>query len=93
MSPLDMLIFFFFILVTIKAVSVSIDYWKDADEEASLSQTNKIRRRTAVSGAAGSVINPSARITPIKRADANISASAVSSKSQRHYHLNDKGAA
>ena len=33
MSPLDMLIFTFFILITIKAVSTSIDYWKDVDDE------------------------------------------------------------
>ena len=35
MSPLDMLIFLFFILVTIKAVAGNFDYWKDRDEEAS----------------------------------------------------------
>ena len=33
MSPLDMLIFFFFILVTIKAATSCIDYWKDVDDE------------------------------------------------------------
>ena len=31
MSPLDMLIFFFFILVTIKAAIESVKYWKDRD--------------------------------------------------------------
>ncbi len=31
MSPLDMLIFFFFILVTIKAAIESVKYWRDRD--------------------------------------------------------------
>ena len=29
MSPTDMLILLFFILVTIKAVKMTIDYWKE----------------------------------------------------------------
>lgn len=32
MSPLDMLIFLFFILVTIKAAIESAKYWKDRNE-------------------------------------------------------------
>lgn len=33
MSPLDMLIMLFFILVTIQAARMSIAYWRDRDEE------------------------------------------------------------
>lgn len=33
MSPLDMLIMFFFVLVTIKAASMSIEYWRGDDED------------------------------------------------------------
>lgn len=29
MSPLDMLILFFFVLVTIKAIKMTIEYWKE----------------------------------------------------------------
>ena len=90
MSPLDMLIFFFFILVTIKAVSVSIDYWKDADEEAALSaQTHKNPAKAHVSRSYGHRMPSSVRVTPIKRADAP----AASCRPQRQYHLNDKGVA
>ena len=33
MSPLDMLIFFFFILVTIQAVKMEIRWYQDQDNE------------------------------------------------------------
>ena len=32
MSPLDMLIIFFFILVSIQAVKMTILYWQDKDD-------------------------------------------------------------
>ena len=47
MSPLDMLIFFFFILVTIKAVSANIDYWKNVDDE--IAESKSSRRAPAAS--------------------------------------------
>ena len=90
MSPLDMLIFLFFIPVTIKAVSASIDHWREIDEEiaaASKPQKNAVRAslsRTIRTGRPSSV-----RVTPIKRVDTRITASS----SNRQYHLKDKGAA
>lgn len=92
MSPLDMLIFFFLILVTIKAVSTHIDYWKDIDDEleaeakASRPVTSATLSRTIRTGRPSSV-----RVTPIKRVQpAPIKAAA---SNNRHYHLKDKGAA
>ncbi|MCR4767488.1 MAG: hypothetical protein K5875_05965 [Saccharofermentans sp.] len=95
MSPLDMLIFLFFILVTIKAATASIEHWKDLDEEASRSyghRTNAVSAtlsRTVRTGRPSSV-----RVTPIKRVDVP---SRVTASSRRYeyeqYSLKDKGAA
>jgi len=94
MSPLDMLIFFFLILVTIKAVSTHIDYWKDIDDElaaeaepkASNPVTSATLSRTIRTGRPSSV-----RVTPIKRVQpAPIKAAA---SHNRQYHLKDKGVA
>lgn len=91
MSPLDMLIFLFFILVTIKAATASIEHWKEASRSyghrtnavsASLSRTVRTGRPSSV------------RVTPIKRVDVP---SRVTASSRRYeyeqYSLKDKGAA
>ena len=43
MSPLDMLIFLFFILVTIKAAIACRDHWRDIDEEAERLASRRVR--------------------------------------------------
>ena len=78
MSPLDMLIFLFLILVTIKAAAAGIDYWKDVDDELALEAESHKKaasvRRSAVLRSA----KPSAvRITPIKRVNVPAQASAA----------------
>ena len=96
MSPLDMLIFLFFILVTIKAASASIEYWRDADDESSCAPkaqkpvTTASLSRTVRTGRPASV-----RVTPIKRVNTPVTASGASCSNRpaRQYHLKDKGAA
>ena len=92
MSPLDMLIFFFLILVAIKAVSTNIDYWKDVDDEIAAAgsakkpvRTNASLSRTIRTGRPSSV-----RVTPIKRVQTPVTAA---SSDNRHYHLKEKGVA
>ena len=89
MSPLDMLIFLFFILVTIKAVLISIDYWKDVDDE--LAEASRPQRRAVRTHASAARRPASVRVTPIKR----VKPAAVSATAShvRPYHLKDKGAA
>ena len=98
MSPLDMLIFLFFILVTIKAVTGSIDYWKDRDEEASASAAPAHRKNAATASLSRTVRTgrpAGVRVTPIKRVDtpAVITASSRRYEYDHQYSLKDKGAA
>lgn len=91
MSPLDMLIFLFLVLVTIKAAAASIDYWKDVDDELAMEAESHKRaasvRRSAVLRSA----KPSAvRVTPIKRVSVPAQ---TSSAGNRYFHLKDKGVA
>jgi len=94
-----MLIFFFLILVTIKAVSASMDYWKDVDDGMAEAEAERssVRQRpypasAGVYAAAGQIRSrrsSSVRVTPIKRVKAP-------STSYSHYSQNifkDKGAA
>lgn len=96
MSPLDMLIFLFFILVTVKAASSCIDYWKGEEdiavpsaghtgrtgaERASLSRTVRTGRPSSV------------RITPIKRADIPVTALSRSHSIHEQSPFKDMGAA
>ena len=90
MSPLDMLIFFFFILVTIKAVSASIDYWKDVDDEIAESKSARRAPAASLSRTVRTGRPSSVRVTPIKRVNTPISATV---SHNRQYHLKDKGAA
>lgn len=70
MSPLDMMIFLFIILVTVKAVTESFNYWREIDEEA-VREANRHScrpvniRKAAV--AAGVQPARSTRITPNNR--------------------------
>ena len=65
MSPLDMLIFLFFILVTIKAATSCIDHWRDIDEAAERAASRRVIKR--VNAPAASVRNTTiARQTPLK---------------------------
>ncbi len=90
MSPLDMLIFFFLILVTIKAVSTSIDYWKDVDDELAAEKSAKrsVRTTATLSRTIRTGRPASVRVTPIKRVEtpARVTAS-------HDYHLKEKGVA
>ncbi len=92
MSPLDMLIFTFFILVTIKAVTASIDYWKDVDDELAEESAPKksVRPAASLSRTVRTGRPSSVRVTPIKRVNTLVTASA---SHNRQYHLKDKGAA
>jgi hypothetical protein len=84
-----MLIFLFFILVTIKAVSLSIDYWKDVDDELA-EEKRQAAVRASLSRTVRTGVPSSVRITPIKRADVPAK---VTATNNRQYHLKDKGAA
>ena len=94
MSPLDMLIFLFFILVTIKAASSCIDYWKDTEEvvvESSVPKATKAQAtlsRTVRTGRPSSV-----RVTPIKRVNTPTVASSRSYIIDQQTSLKEKGAA
>jgi hypothetical protein len=94
MSPLDMLIFLFFILVTIQAASATIEYWRGTEEDTAeavvpaRSQTRASLSRTVRTGRPSSV-----RVTPIKRIDAPVTASSRSYAKIQQIPLKDKGAA
>lgn len=93
MSPFDMLLFTFFILVTIKALSVSIDYWKDIDNGIAESGDMKTTHRNVSVPKAFRTAMPSyVRVTPIKRIE-RPAVEARSHNTNRQFHLNDKGAA
>ena len=102
MSPFDMLLFFFFILVTIKAAASCIDYWKDKEADVAVAAREyraEVRRAAAYKTAASGVpvsrmnVRPSAaRITPIKRVNAP-AANIRSYRADTQCQLNDKGAA
>ena len=90
MSPLDMLIFFFFILVTIKAVSANIDYWKNVDDEIAESKSSRRAPAASLSRTVRTGRPSSVRVTPIKRVNTPVTAT---TSHNRQYHLKDKGAA
>lgn len=95
MSPLDMLIFLFFILVTIKAATSCIDYWRDIDEAAERAASRRVRPSLSVVRTARPVrtVRPSSvRVTPIKRI--NVPATSVRNTTiARQTPLKDKGVA
>ena len=99
MSPLDMLIFLFFILVTIKAASSCIDYWKDTEEVAVEVSAPKVVRTKAVRTQAAPskpirTVRPSAvRVTPIKRINTPAAASTRRHFTVQQIPLKEKGAA
>ena len=98
MSPLDMLIFLFFILVTIKAASSCIDYWKDAEEVVEVSVPKVVRTKAVRTQAAPSVtvrtVRPSSvRVTPIKRVNIPAAASSRIYFTDQQITLKEKGAA
>ena len=64
-----MLIFTFFILITIKAVTTSIDYWKDVDDELADESARKksVRPAASLSRTVRTGRPSSVRVTPIKR--------------------------
>lgn len=109
MSPTDMLIFFFFILVCIKAAIDCKDYWLDKEEEcealsrsvkAASRRAHMVSRRPAASRPAipskpTVAMRPSlVRITPIKRVNRPAAYTGVRiCKDVRQYHLKDKGVA
>ena len=88
-----MLIFFFFILVTIKAATSCIDYWKDVDDDIrEASAPAKAPVRASLSRTVRTGVPSSVRVTPIKRVNrpAAITAHAYI---DNQIHLKDKGAA
>lgn len=93
MSPLDMLIFFFFILVTIKAATSCIDYWRDVDDEIrEASAPAKAPVRASLSRTVRTGVPSSVRVTPIKRVNRPAVITAHAHIDNR-VHLKDKGAA
>lgn len=60
MAPVDIAIFFFFILVTTKAAIDSIDYWKNNEEATE-------RLKSPAARVPQAHRRPAARPTPIKR--------------------------
>ena len=99
MSPLDMLIFLFFILVTIKAASSCIDYWKDTEEVAvevsvpKVVRTKAVRTQAAPSVTVRTVRPSSVRVTPIKRVNIPAAASSRIYFTDQQITLKEKGAA
>ena len=94
MSPLDMLIFLFFILVTIKACSACLDYWKDREEESVVYSDTATKKTQVYRAATPRNVRPSAvRVTPIKRADTPVVDSSDNGRNTHHIQLKDKGAA
>lgn len=96
MSPLDMLIFLFFILVTIKAALACRDHWRDIDEEAERLASRKVRPSAHLVRTANTVrtVRPSAvRVTPIKRVNTPAASYRRPAAIARNTPLKDKGAA
>ena len=94
MSPLDMLIFFFFILVTIKAATSCIDYWKDVDDEIKeASAPAKASVRASLSRTVRTGIPSSVRVTPIKRVINPAVITAHTYRVNEQIHMKDKGVA
>ena len=96
MSPLDMLIFLFFILVTIKAATSCIDHWRDIDEAAERAASRRVRPSAHLVRTANAVrtVKPSSvRITPIKRVNTPAAAYRRTSTVAKNTPLKDKGAA
>lgn len=94
MSPLDMLIFFFFILVTVKAGVSFVDYWREEDDEAA--KVPAVAKRAVAPAPARTFqrVRPSSvRVTPIKRE--RIPAAAVAAQANRKIHndLKNRGVA
>ena len=94
MSPLDMLIFFFFILVTIKAATSCIDYWKDVDDEIrEASAPAKAPVRASLSRTVRTGVPSSVRVTPIKRVNTPAVITANTYRVNEQIHIKDKGVA
>ena len=94
MSPLDMLIFFFFILVTIKAATSCIDYWKDFDDEIrEASAPAKAPVRASLSRTVRTGVPSSVRVTPIKRVNTPAVITANTYRVNEQIHIKDKGVA
>ncbi len=94
MSPLDMLIFLFFILVTIQAASATIEYWRGAEEDASEATVPvRVRTSASLSRTVRTGRPSSVRVTPIKRVDTPITAASSSCLTIQQIPLKDKGAA
>ena len=94
MSPLDMLIFLFFILVTIKAASSCIDYWKDAEEAVAEAPMPKAFRTQAAPSVTVRTVQPSSvRVTPIKRVNTPAAVSSHRYFTDQQITLKEKGAA
>ena len=93
MSPLDMLIFLFFILVTIKAATTCIDHWRDIDEAAERAASRSVRPSPSVVRTVRTVRPSSVRVTPIKRVNAPAAATIRNKTIARQTPLKDKGAA
>ena len=94
MSPLDMLIFLFFILVTVKAAIACHYHWRDIDEAAELAASREVRPAPSDVRVAKTVrtVRPSSvRVTPIKRV--NAPAAVRNTTIARQTPLKDKGAA
>ena len=88
-----MLIFFFFILVTIKAATSCIDYWKDVDDEIrEASAPSKAPVRASLSRTVRTGVPSSVRVTPIKRVNRPAAITACADVDNR-VNLKDKGAA
>ena len=94
MSPLDMLIFLFFILVTIKAASSCIDYWKDTEEAVVEAPRSKAVRTQAAPSVTVRTVRPSSvRVTPIKRVNIPAAVSSHRYFTDQQIALKEKGAA
>ena len=97
MSPFDMLVFFFFILVTIKAASGCIDYFKDYDEDlkalSTPSKAYKAPVKASLSRTIRTGIPSSVRVTPIKRVNTPAVITANTDRVNEQIHIKDKGVA
>lgn len=94
MSPLDMLVFLFFALITIKAAVDSVAYWREVDEEIAEAETERRAVRASLSRTVRTGKPSSVRVTPIKRERIPaITASSCVKGNNKHYQLKDKGAA
>lgn len=97
MSPFDMLVFFFFILVTIKAASGCIDYFKDYDEDlkalSAPARPAKAPVKASLSRTVRTGIPSSVRVTPIKRVNTPSVITAHTYRANEQLHIKDKGVA